>query len=194
MALLRDPKSYLPSLLLVVFLFQISWCLFVAYPIAWEHAMKKGKQWIYLPKRWNGFYRFSVIWFSRLLIIVNAGLTCVALRAWLPNIDIKYLIVTAIVSLIFFWRISQWILQSRLRQQEDSYYYFQDQLDEELDKDGKDSRQPASKNLASFRHQNLLRNADQEGGLIKALSNQSKLYQTRKTAAIAKWKTENALS
>lgn len=150
------------------------WCRFVAYPASFEHNLKQGKHWVYIPLRWRGGYKFQVLLVSRLLMVlaVAAGVLLAAHLSrkstwpWLAGygLGIGFLVL----------RLNALWLKLRYKQQEDSYYFLHDELRAKLESEGKDMADSAFRNLAAYQHQNFLRKADEQGQLIQTLRTQSR--------------------
>jgi signal transduction histidine kinase len=172
------PREQLPyfglGLLAALLALHWSWCWFVAYPIAFERQLKRGKPWVYIPMRWRGGRKLRILFFSRVLLlaIVALGVALAGLltrRAEIPWLFAYFLILGfAVLRLNALW------LAMRYRQQEDSYYFLHDELRTKLEGEGKDMAESAFKSLAAYQHQNLLRKADEKGELLKTLRAQAR--------------------
>lgn len=162
------------GLLALLLVLHWAWCWRVAYPIAFERQLKRGKPWVYIPLRWQGGRKLWIIFVSRMLMlaVVALGMALSAYftrRAQPPWLFAYFLILGFLVL-----RLNALWLALRYRQQEDSYYFLHDELRVRLESEGKDMAESAFKNLAAYQHQNLLRKADEKGELIKTLREQAR--------------------
>ncbi len=151
------------------------WCQFVAYPISFERHLKKGKPWVYIPMRWQGAYKFQIVFLSRLLMVLVVAVGVLLASHYSRKSGIPWLVGFGAGIGLLVLRLNALWLKHRYKQQEDSYYYLHDELRTRLENEGKDMADSAFKNLAAYQHQNLLRKADEQGKLIQTLRAQSKI-------------------
>lgn len=154
---------------------QWAWCWLVAYPIAFERELKKGKPWVYIPLRWQGGRKFRILLFSRLLMLAMVALGVALAGHYTRRHEVPWLFAYFLILGFVIMRLNGLWLDLRYQQQEDSYYFLHDELRVRLENEGKDMAESAFKNLAAYQHQNLLRKADEKGELIKTLRAQARM-------------------
>jgi hypothetical protein len=147
----------------------------VAYPIAFERHLKRGKPWVYIPLRWRGGRKFRIIVVSRLLMAASVALGVVLAGHFTRRNEAPWLFAYFFALGFGILRLNALWMGLRYRQQDDSYYYLHDELRARLESEGKDVAESAFKNLAAYQHQNLLRKADEKGELIKTLRTQARM-------------------
>lgn len=155
------------------------WCRFVAYPVAFEKKLKKGKSWVYIPLRWKGFHKVQVTFFSRVLMAGLAATGVLLLRYYTRHGEALWLLAFALGMGALVFKLNSWWTGMRYRQQEDTYYFLHDELRTKLEGEGKDIADSAFKNLAAYQHHNLLRKADETGQLIQTLKTQARQSRRR---------------
>ncbi len=168
-----DTVYTLSSLLAVFLALHTLWCIFIAFPIAFEKNLKSGKAWVYIPFRWKGFYKFQIGLLTRILILILSSLTTLLLMQVTQKKEVPWIIFYSILALVSFNKGTSILLQHRFRQQEDCYYFLHDELKEKLESEGKDLTETAFKNLAAYQHHQFLHMADRNGHLIKSLNSQA---------------------
>jgi hypothetical protein len=175
--MISNPKYLYTAwgLLLGLLIAHWAWCQFVAFPISFERKLKKGKPWVYIPIRWKGAYKFQVLLFTRILMLLVVANGVVLLRHYTGKTDGAWILLFAVGTGFLVIRLNSLWLDSRYHQQEDSYYFLHDELRAKLESEGKDMAESAFKSLAAYQHQNLLRKADEGGTLIKTLGVQAKM-------------------
>ena len=160
-----------------------AWCWLVAYPMAFERQLKKGKPWVYIPLRWRGGRKLRIIFFSRVLVLAVVALGVALCGYFTHREEWPWLFVYVLILGFLVLRINALWLALRYQQQEDSYYFLHDELRARLESEGKDMAESAFKNLAAYQHQNLLRKADEKGELIKTLRIQARMSRKRRKEA-----------
>jgi hypothetical protein len=151
-----------------------AWCQFVAYPIAFEKNLKRGKSWVYIPLQWKGSYKFQIVFLSRIIMLSLVAVGVVLLAHYTHRQQTYWLFAYGLGAGFVILRLNAFWLDLRYQQQEDAYYFLHDELRIKLEGEGKDMADAAFKNLAGYQHQNLLRKADEQGQLIKTLKAQAK--------------------
>lgn len=152
-----------------------AWCHFVAFPISFERKLKRGKPWVYIPIRWKGGHKLQILLVTRILMLALIAAGVVLLCHYSRKTEAPWILLYAIMAGFVVLRLNAVWLDSRYRQQEDSYYFLHDELRTKLESEGKDMAESAFKSLAAYQHQNLLRKADEKGMLIKTLRSQAKM-------------------
>lgn len=173
------PREHYPyfgmGLLAAVLLAQWAWCCWVAYPIAFEKQLKRGKPWVYIPLRWRGGYKVQIGLVSKLLLLAGTALATALAVHYSKRSTPVWLLAFALPSLIAMLRLNALWLSIRYRQQEDAYYFLHDELRTRLESEGKDMAESAFKSLAVYQHHTQLRKADEKGELLKALRTQARM-------------------
>jgi len=174
-------KEYLAIVFIMSFLAYFYWCLYIAYPLVIDTSIKKGKSWLYLPLKWKGLYKKSVQFLTPLLNLSIYSLGLITLWVYLARISMVVFITASLALMAFHLSLSSFGRKRRFTQQEDSFFFIRGQLQENMKISGKSLSESEVNNLASFQHQNLLREADKLGKLNEALSKQSKLAKSQKS-------------
>ena len=151
------------------------WCQFVAYPIAFEKNLKKGKPWVYIPVRWKGGYKLLIRFVTRLILLALIGIGILLANLYFGETHIAWYSAFGIALGFLALRLNSVWLQSRYRQQEDLYYRLHDELRAKHVLEGKDVGESTFKSLAAYQHQTGLRKADEQGQLIKTLRAEAKI-------------------
>jgi hypothetical protein len=151
-----------------------AWCWMVAYPIAYEKQLKKGKPWVYIPMRWQGGRKMRIVLGTRLLMAALVALGVALAGHFTHRLEWPWLFAYFLVLGFLALRLNALWLELRYQQQEDAYYFLHDELRARLESEGKDMAEPAFKNLAAYQHQNLLRKADEKGEFLKTLRAQAR--------------------
>lgn len=151
------------------------WCWFVAYPIAFERQLKKGKPWVYIPIHWQGGRKIRILLFSRLLMLAVVAVGVALAGNLTRRNEWPWLFAYFLMLGFAVLRLNALWLDLRYQQQEDAYYFLHDELRARLESEGKDMAESAFKSLAAYQHQNLLRKADEKGELMKTLRAQAKM-------------------
>jgi hypothetical protein len=162
------------GLLAALLILHGAWCWMVAYPIAFEKHLKKGKPWVYIPLRWQGGRKFQIVSFSRILMAAAVALGVALAAHFSRRQEWPWLLAYVLILGFLILRLNAFWLDLRYQQQEDSYYFLHDELRTRLESEGKDMAESAFKNLAAYQHQNLLRKADEKGELLKTLRAQAR--------------------
>lgn len=169
--------------LVVLLVAQALWSLFFAYPAAFERMLRRGRAWVYVPRRWKGFRKLQVLFVSRLLVLGVAAsgaylfahhsgrrqawwiaafvVLCYAVAAWLQG----------------FWNAI------RYRQQEDAYYLLHDELKARFEADNKDFTPAQLRSLAAYQHQQRLHKADEEGRFLAVLRAEARRFRQARPVA-----------
>lgn len=175
--------THYPYILIGLFLallgVQALWCLFIAYPVAFERSLKRGKTWVYIPLRWQGGHKLQVLLISRLLLVAVIAVGVIVLGYITRRTSAPWIAGFGVASGLLALRLNALWLRMRYKQQEDSYYFLHDELRSKLESEGKDMADSAFKSLAAYQHQNLLRKADEQGKLIPTLRSQSRKSRSR---------------
>jgi len=158
------------------------WCLYIAYPLVLDKCIERGQSWLYLPLKWKGLLKavISVTTPILLLFVILLGTSAV----WLYTRKMPgyfFVFFSLILAVIIFY-LHSFCLKFRFRQQENSYFFIRGQLSQKMKSSGKKLSEMEINNLASFQHQNLLREADIKGKLKEALVNQSALAKRSRKA------------
>ena len=156
--------------LLILHLF---WCLYVAYPIALDNFIRRGRAWLYLPIRWRGFYKFFVIGFTNLNSLAVPVLGVLTLHLFVPALSPWILGVSAVVFIVVFFFVNHNLLKWRFKQQLDVYFSIRRRIQDQNYEKGQKMSEAEVDNIASFQHQNLLREADRSGKLLKTMNLES---------------------
>ena len=172
--------------LLVVFtcslIFHWFWCLFFAYPIILDKCIRRGQSWLYIPLKWKGANKAVISLLTPVIIFFLTLLGIGTLHFYLKSLPVIYFITSSLIlccALIFLHYL--W-LKIRFHQQEDAYFFIRKQVSHKMEKDGKRLSETEINNLASFQHQNLLREADMQGKLKEVLTTQSILAKKKITS------------
>ncbi|MFC1584107.1 hypothetical protein ACFL5V_01020 [Fibrobacterota bacterium] len=149
------------------------WCLYIAYPLVLDKYIRKGQYWLHLPLKWKGLHKSFTAFFTPLLLAAVLLSGTIMLWLYVEHAPLYIFIASwgALISAVLSFHA--FCLRHRLRQQEDSYFFIRAQLNKKMEASGKKLSETEMNNLASFQHQNMLRTADLEGKLIKALADQS---------------------
>jgi len=174
-------KEYLAIVFCLSFLAHFYWCLYIAYPLVIDTSIKKGKSWLYLPLKWNGLYKRSIQLLTPLLNLSIYSLGLITLWVYLSQISLVVFIVAAMVLMVINLSLSSFGRKRRFTQQEDSFFFIRGQLQKNMKTSGKTLTESEVYSLASFQHQNLLREADKLGKLNEALTKQSQLAKSHKS-------------
>lgn len=154
---------------------QWAWCWYVAFPMAFERQLKRGKPWVYIPLRWQGGRKFQIVLGTRLFVFGLAALGTALAAHFTRRSEGPWLFAYFLILGFAVLRLNSLWLDLRYQQQEDAYYFLHDELRARLEGEGKDMAESAFKSLAAYQHQNLLRKADEKRELLKTLSSQAKL-------------------
>lgn len=153
------------------------WFAYRAYPILWQKAINQGRSWIYLPKFWKGSYRTLIRTVSHFLTLLTALFATLTIHIWKPSSTYfnEAAAFAGTFSAILIFR--SLIFHFRYNQQLDSYFTLRSLIYTDYETKGKDFTESEINNITSFRHQNLLREADAQGKLLAILS--TKTSQTK---------------
>ena len=175
--MISNPKFLYTAwgVLAALLLLHWAWCHFVAFPISFERKLKRGKPWVYIPIRWKGAYKLQIQLFTRLLMLAVVAVGVILLSHYSRKSEGPWMLLFVVAVGFLVLRLNSLWLDSRYRQQEDSYYFLHDELRAKVESEGKDMAESAFKSLAAYQHQNLLRKADEKGLLIKTLRSQAKM-------------------
>jgi hypothetical protein len=173
------PREHYPyvglGLLAALLIAHWAWCCYIAFPMAFERQLKRGKPWVYIPIRWKGGYKLQIALVTRLLLL-GATVLVTALAAHYTRKETNvWLLAFALPTGFVMLRLNALWLSIRYRQQEDGYYFLHDELRTRLESEGKDMPESAFKSLAIYQHHTLLRKADEKGELLKALKTQARM-------------------
>lgn len=152
-----------------------AWCCYVAFPMAFERQLKRGKAWVYIPIRWKGGYKLQIALVTRIMLLVATGLSTALAIHYSQRNGATWLMAFALAAGFGMLRLNSLWLSIRYSQQEDGYYFLHDELRTRLESEGKDMPESAFKSLAIYQHHTLLRKADEKGELIKALRTQASM-------------------
>jgi predicted outer membrane lipoprotein len=152
-----------------------AWCCYIAFPMAFERQLKRGKPWVYIPIRWKGGYKLQIALVTRILLLCGTALATALAIHYSQRNGATWLIGFGLAAGFGMLRLNALWLSIRYSQQEDGYYFLHDELRTRLESEGKDMPESAFKSLAIYQHHTLLRKADEKGELIKALRTQARM-------------------
>ncbi len=149
------------------------WWLFIAYPIELDLFIKKGTSYLYLPMKWKGIYKIFIIRLTQFFgfAILCSGIT--ALWLYLEHLDPLYFVGSALAFMGFLFLAKSSYRKKRFNQQMNAYFFIRNKIYSETNEKGKKLNELEIDNLASFQHQNILRGADENGILTKAITLQN---------------------
>jgi hypothetical protein len=178
-------KETLVLVFLITFVLHWFWCLHLAYPLVLDKSIKKGQSWLYLPLKWKGLFKAMVSITTPVILLFLLILGVFVLWLYTKQLPIYHFAGCSMVLISFVLFFHSFLLKYRFRQQEDSYFFIRRQLSQKMESSGKRLTETEINNLASFQHQNMLREADMSGKLKETLANQSSLAKKkRKTGKI----------
>jgi|GEM_PF-1764117 len=161
---------------------QFLWAHFVAYPARFERMLRKGRTWMYIPQRWKGFRKLQILFASRLLVMVIAGVATALMMHYTGNRKplwaSAYFVAAYIVA---SWAGSAWT-GLRYRQQEDAYFLQLDELRARMVQENKDFTDAQLRSLSAYQHQQRLHRADEEGKLLLVIRDEAKRFRGPKPA------------
>jgi hypothetical protein len=161
---------WIPLLLWLLFFF---WCRRLAYPMYLERKIRAGKQWIYVPKEWEGRH----LWVKPLTVLwlVAAPLLSAATLYFLLPLGVFALVLYVAISVVFGVCLFFGFTKGPYAQQRDYYYQIYRALEEAAYKEGRVMRKNDLQNQCMWQHQNDLRKADKEGKLRSFLKGKATL-------------------
>jgi len=174
-------KEYLAIAFCLSFLAHFYWSLYIAYPLVIDTSIKKGKSWLYLPLKWKGLYKKTIQLITPILNLTIYSLGLITLWVYLYQISPMVFVVAALALMIVHLGLSSFGRKRRFVQQEDSFFHIRGQVQQNLKTSGKTLSENEVNSLASFQHQNLLREADKIGKLKEAMIKQSRLAKSHKS-------------
>ncbi len=172
------------ALLLVA---QAFWGLFLAYPTVFERMLRRGRAWVYVPLRWQGFRKLQILFVSRLLVLaITVTGTYLASLLFIHPETRKHapVWVAAVVAVLYFassWLQGVWSMH-RYRQQEDAYYLLHDELRAKFESENKDYNEAQIRSLSANQHKQGLLKADEEGKLLIVLQAEAHRFRKARTA------------
>ncbi|MBF0432355.1 MAG: hypothetical protein HQK83_13805 [Fibrobacteria bacterium] len=159
---------------ITLLLFQYFWDLFIAYPVVLDNYIKRGQSWLYLPLKWNSWIKKFINFFNPIVFALTLFSGGAALYFNTPFLKLYITIPVFIVLATGFTFINDLLLKKRFHQQEDLYFYVRGKIQKQMSQKGKGLSELEINNLASFQHQNMLREADEKHKFIPELNLQSK--------------------
>jgi hypothetical protein len=163
----------------VALLLNVFWCLYFSYPVVLDKHIKRGQSWVYIPVRWKGFNKIVILFFGRLLAATSIVSGVVALWLFLHPYPMVYFSLSALSLCIGILIINKMLQKIRYSQQENAYFHIRDELGNNMEFQKRGLNRAEFDALASFKHQNRLREADGLGRLIAALKD-SRAYSKKK--------------
>ena len=172
----REQYPYIGiGLLAALLIAHWAWCCYIAFPMAFERQLKRGKPWVYIPIRWKGGYKVQIALVTRAMLLAATALAAALAVHYSHRASATWIGAFALAAGFGMLRLNALWLSIRYSQQEDGYYFLHDELRTRLESEGKDMAESAFKSLAIYQHHTLLRKADEKGELIKALRTQARM-------------------
>ena len=144
-----------------------------------EKFIKKGRAWLYVPLRWTGFRKFSILLLTRLFYLMVPGLVFWTLWIWIPQWRLELHGALTLGFAIGFAYYTRILLYRRFKQQVDAYFSTRKKIFRQY---AKMSEQEVD-NLTSFQHQSILREADKKGILTRTIIQQSRKAQQERQSS-----------
>lgn len=163
-------------LFLVCFSLQCLFSVRTAFPLALEKKLKEGRSWIYLPLGWSRSKRLRIRALAFLLFCLSVGLGAASIALFTHRRDPASFLAFALALALLLLPLDAYLRSLAFRQQEDLYYFVHDELKRQAADGPREMSDAAVRNLASFRHQSLLRKADEAGKLSRELKHQLREY------------------
>jgi hypothetical protein len=166
------------------------WGIFFSYPIGLERMLRRGRSWVYVPMKWQGFRKIQILFVSRLLVLgITATGTWLTMLLFIQRETRKHpsLWIFGTVLVLYVaasWLQGIWTMQ-RYRQQEDAYYLLHDELRDKLVSENKDYNESQIRSLAAYQHQQRLRKADEEGKFLAVLQEEAQRFRQARPASTA---------
>jgi len=147
----------------------------MAYPAAFERQLRRGKSWVYIPMRWKGSHKSTVLTVSRLLLLaIAASGTALFVVHYLHRRQLWVVLPAVFILAVVAARLERLWTHLRYRQQEDVYYRLYDALHDRLEQEGKDYTEAQLRNLATYQHQQQLRKSEEASEFLPALNRESR--------------------
>ena len=171
------PQLY--YLLCISLIFSIGfwiWSYQTAYPLLLQSLVKKGKSWLYIPQSWTPSKRKWVFPMHLLLLLCSLSFASITTyKFWEISLNKGFLFI-GFAWLLIILGLKSFLFRSRYMQQENVYFFFLDQLKLEEQNSLNPLNDSQFTNMASYKHQSYLREAEESQSLHKALKEQSKKY------------------